>query len=106
MERRVKLVDKALEVQKRLAAEKNPIRKEALQSNFELVDNQIEQTVYKLYRATADDIRFIEASVAITTAPKEQRTKSWRPENEEGPVAGPKRTKGKVVPIRKKRAAG
>ena len=101
----VKLVDKAMEVHKRLAAEKNPIRKETLQSNFELVDNQIEQTVYNLYGASAEDIRFIETCVGATSAPKEKRPKSWRPDDD-GPVAGPKRTRGRVVGIHPKKAAG
>ncbi len=72
----VKLVDKALEVQKRLAAEKNPIRKETLQSNFELVDNQIEQTVYRLYAASAEDVRFIESCVGATSAHQKRNDRS------------------------------
>ena len=85
--------------------EKNPIRREALQSNFELIDGQIEQMVCRLYRATDQDARIIEASVGAASAPNEKRPKSWRPNND-GPVAGPKRTRGKVVSGYKKRTAG
>jgi hypothetical protein len=93
----VELVDKALETQRRLGAERNPIRRETLQRNFELLDGEIERAVYALYGATAADIEFIESTIAGAEAPK--RPKSWRPETE-GPVGGPKRAK--VVHISKR----
>jgi hypothetical protein len=61
----------------------------------ELIDAQIERAVYVLYGATAADIEFIESFIAGADAPKEKRSKSWRPDTD-GPVAGPRKAKGAV----------
>jgi hypothetical protein len=85
----VQLVQQALDVSKRIACEKNPIRAEALGQSFSLVDRQLDAAVYAIYRLAANEIEMVEHTLNQMAAAPEARAKSWRPET--GPVAGPKR---------------
>jgi len=91
----VRLVDDALTIQKRAAAEKNPLRKEALQRNFETVDVEIERRVYSLYGLSATEIAFVES--AVIPAAEAEKPSSWRPVAA-GPAVGAKPA-GKARPV-------
>jgi hypothetical protein len=55
------LVDRMQELNKRLAAAKNPNDKIQLEREIEATDRQIDQVVYKLYGLTEEEIRIVEA---------------------------------------------
>ena len=63
-DRMVKLVERMLELNKKLAAAKSPIDKERLPREIEATDRQIDQLVYQLYGLTDDEIRIVEAATA------------------------------------------
>jgi hypothetical protein len=87
----VQLVDDALQTQKRVSKEKNPIRKEALQRAFEILDRDIDKHVFELYGVSEEEIRLIGRRLAALI-PEGERPKSWRPAAQ-GPVGGPKSTR-------------
>lgn len=91
----VQLVDDALAVQRRAAAEKNPIRREALQRHFETVDGEIDRRVFALYALSAAEIALVESAVAPVA--EAEKPSSWRPEAA-GQVGGPKPS-GKARPV-------
>jgi hypothetical protein len=90
----VRLVDNALAIQKRLAAEKNPLRKEALQRNFETIDAEIETRVYALYELSEADISIIESTLAALAEP--DKPTSWRP-TPASPILNPVKSAAKPV---------
>ncbi len=57
----VALVERMLNLQKKLAAAKNPNDKTNLQRETEATDRQIDQLVYKLYGLTEEEIKIVEA---------------------------------------------
>lgn len=102
----VQLVTDALEVQRRTAKEKNPVRKEALMRNFQLLDERIESAVFQLYDLSAEEVATVYASVGsiLDEAVVSEKAVSWRPAGA-NPVGGPKRAKREVeLPKAKKRA--
>ena len=56
----VQLVDKMLELNKRLAGTKTPNEKQMLQRQIDATDKQIDNLVYELYGLTDDEIKIIE----------------------------------------------
>lgn len=54
------LVDTMVSLQKRLAAEQLPQRREQIQREIDATDRQIDQLVYRLYGLTDDEIRIVE----------------------------------------------
>jgi type I restriction-modification system DNA methylase subunit len=54
------LVERMLDLQKKLAAAKNPNDKTNLQREIEATDRQIDQLVYELYGLTAEEIKIVE----------------------------------------------
>jgi hypothetical protein len=86
----VNLVDRALELQRRLGSEKNPIRRDSLIQQFKALDDTLDSTVYRLYEATTDEIAVIEKAIAAQDASKgDERKKSWRPAPK--PIGGVKK---------------
>jgi len=59
----VALVEQMLDLQKKLAATKNPNDKTQLEREIEATDQQIDRLVYELYGLTAEEINIIEASI-------------------------------------------
>ncbi len=59
----VGLVDRILELNKRLAETKTVHEKSVLQRQIDATDRQIDQLVYELYDLTADEIKIVEESV-------------------------------------------
>ena len=111
----VRLVDDALAVQKLAAAEKNPIRKEALQRNFEMVDAEIERRVYALYALADAEIALVEAAVAPVA--EGEKPSSWRPDaaasgggtkpaGKPKPIGGPRSARPKPALNSKPRKSG
>src|SRR5690606_17429252 len=58
--RMVELVQRMLDLHKRLAAEGNPQMKTALQRQIDATDAQIDSLVYELYELTGDEIKIVE----------------------------------------------
>lgn len=88
----VKLVTEALETQRRVAMEKNPVRKEALARHFEMVDAEIDKAVFALYGMSVDEISVVNAATWSAGDTEPPKPKSWRPAGA-NPVGGPKRAK-------------
>jgi hypothetical protein len=99
----VQLVEDALSIQRRIAREKNPIRKEVLQRTFEQTDAEIDRRVFDLYGLSDAEIAFVETTLKSHSMGQRERPPSWRPEI--GPVAGPKRSRPTELTTRKKRIA-
>jgi hypothetical protein len=59
-DRMVALVERMLELHKRLAAEQVPHVKTALQRQIEATDRQIDALVYELYELTEEEIKIVE----------------------------------------------
>jgi N-6 DNA Methylase/TaqI-like C-terminal specificity domain len=95
----VRLVDDALQTQKRTTKEKNPIRKEAIQHTFQQLDRDIDRRVFELYGLSVEEIGLVDRRLA-SLLPEGERPKSWRPEAS-GPVSGPKPTRGELTKKRK-----
>lgn len=77
----VQLVSRALEVQKKIGSEKNPMRRDSLSHQFTTTDEQIDAAVFRLYNLSAEEVRVIEDTISAQNAAKgEARKKSWRPE--------------------------
>jgi len=111
----VRLVDDALAVQKRAAVEKNPIRKEALQRNFEMVDAEIERRVFTLYGLSAAEIALVESAVAPIE--EAEKPSSWRPDAAgpgggskvaatPSPVGGPRKTRAPAAVASRTKKSG
>ena len=58
----VALVTRMLELHRKLAAERNPQVKTAIQRQIEATDGQIDRLVYGLYGLTAEEIAIVEAA--------------------------------------------
>lgn len=65
-DRMVKLVDRILELHKKLATAKTPHDKERIPREIEATDQQIDSLVYELYGLTQDEIRIVEQATART----------------------------------------
>jgi hypothetical protein len=99
----VKLVDEALATQRRMAVERNPVRKEALQRAFEMIDARIEKGVRELYELTEQETAVVENALALLS-PEGGKPGSWRPEAS-APVGGPKRAQTRGTPRQSEPAA-
>jgi len=62
-EKIITLVDQMLDLKERIKRAKADAEKLILQRQIELIDNQIDQLVYDLYRFTKDEIKLIEDSM-------------------------------------------
>ena len=62
------LVDAMLSLNKRLAGEQLPRRREQIQREIDATDRQIDQLVYQLYGLTDDEIKIVEASTDSTSS--------------------------------------
>jgi hypothetical protein len=62
-DRMVELVERMLEVHKKLAAAKTAHEKTVLQREIETTDRQIDQLVYELYGLTKDEIKIVEEGI-------------------------------------------
>jgi hypothetical protein len=62
-DRMVALVEKMLDLNKRLAAAKAPHEKEALAGMIDATDRQIDRLVYELYGLTEDEVAVVEGAV-------------------------------------------
>jgi hypothetical protein len=60
----VSLVDRLLELNKRLPVAKNPNDKIQLEREIETTDRQIDQLVYELYGLTEEEIKIVEEATA------------------------------------------
>jgi len=60
-DRMVKLVDRMLDLNKKLAAAKSPIDKERIPREIAATDRQIDKLVYELYGLTDEEIAIVEA---------------------------------------------
>jgi len=60
-DRMVKLVDRMLDLHKKLAAAKSPLDKERIPREIAATDRQIDKLVYDLYGLTEDEIAIVEA---------------------------------------------
>jgi hypothetical protein len=86
----VGLVEEALSTQKRAANEKNPIRKEALQRGFEVIDAELDRRVFALYGLSTEEMELVESRLARLIPGDAGTPPSWRPETSK-PVGGVKR---------------
>ena len=59
----MQLVQRMLELHKRLAEAKTPPAKTMLQRQIEATDQQIDQLVYELYGLTEEEIKIVEGGV-------------------------------------------
>ncbi|MBN1889609.1 MAG: hypothetical protein JW850_16555 [Thermoflexales bacterium] len=59
----VQLVERMLDLHKRLAAAQSPHDKTQLQRQIEATDKQIDALVYELYGLTDEEIRIVEGAV-------------------------------------------
>jgi predicted nucleic acid-binding Zn-ribbon protein len=59
-ERTVKMIERILELHKKLAAAKTAHEKTVLQREIETTDRQIDQVVYELYGLTEEEIKIVE----------------------------------------------
>lgn len=66
-DRMVKLVDRMLDLHKRLATAKSPLDKERLPREIESTDRQIDQLVYELYGLTGEEIALVERATSKTS---------------------------------------
>ncbi len=70
--RMVTLVERSLDLPKRLSAAQTPAEKERLQRQIAATDQEVDQLVYDLYGLTEDEIKIVEAaSVASASKVKE-----------------------------------
>ena len=60
-DRMVELVDRMLELNKKLAEARTPQAADVLKRQIEATDHQIDQLVYDLYDLTPDEIAIVEA---------------------------------------------
>ena len=65
-DRMVKLVDRMLDLHKKLATAKSPLDKERIPRNIEATDRKIDKLVYDLYGLTEDEIRIVEEATSDT----------------------------------------
>jgi len=63
-DRMIELVERMLELHKRLAKARNPNEKTRLQRLIDATDRQIDKLVYELYDLTPDEIRIVEEATA------------------------------------------
>ena len=58
----VKLVERMLDLHKRLASAKVPTEKTRIQRQIKTADKQIDKLVYELYGLTDEEIKIVESS--------------------------------------------
>ena len=58
----IQLVDQMLTTQKKLHKTNSPIEKNQYQKEINILDNQIDNLVYKLYELTSEEIKIVEGS--------------------------------------------
>ena len=63
LRRMVTLIDRMIDLQERLAGERNPEARKHVQSQAENVDRQIDHLVYNLYGLTASEVEMVEQAV-------------------------------------------
>jgi hypothetical protein len=93
----VGLVQDALETQRRIATEKNPVRREALSSRFEAIDGQIDRAVYDLYGISTEEVGYVEQTLGAAAGKNLSKRNSWRPAAAKDPVV---RSKARDRPTR------
>jgi predicted nucleic acid-binding Zn-ribbon protein len=59
----VQLVERMLDLKKKLPKTRTPYEKEALQRQINTIDTQIDQLVYELYELTDAEIEIVEEGV-------------------------------------------
>ena len=59
----VKLVERMIELNEKMAKAKTPIEKTHLERQIKATDNQIDQLVYELYALTDKEIKIVEESL-------------------------------------------
>jgi len=61
----IELVERMLDMNKRLQAAKNAHEKDSLQRQIDATDHQIDRLVYQLYDLTDDEIKIVEESINV-----------------------------------------
>lgn len=108
----VRLVDLAIDLQKRITSEKNPVKRDSMAQQFTTIDSQLDLAIYRLYDLGQDDVAFVEHAIAAQEAEKgKDRKKSWRPQGKATKAIGGVRKaiasdEPVVVTSRKQKKAG
>lgn len=100
----VELVDQMMALQRRVATERNPIRKETLHRNIVAVDAEIDERVFALYGLSAHDIELVRTRLEKLFPAEGKAPSSWRPEPT-GPIGEPRRSEPREPARRRKTAS-
>ena len=101
----VGLVDKVMALQRSIAQERNPIRKETLYRSFKAADAEIDDQVFALYGLSAGEIALVRTRLEQLFPAEGRAPSSWRP-GPTGPIGQPRRSEPREATERRKTGSG